>query len=631
MTTVPQLFLRQPKTVSLFQAEPIFKDLPNFIQPDSTQDTRCAQYILNGKLFLYTLPSGIQLIDTVTGNNVLFLPIIDVFEINVSPLGNYITTWSKLSKNETGENYLPNVNIINIFNEDDTFKFKILHSFLNKTQNGWIPQFTADESIVAFLKNPYSINFFKLQNFDFSKPFSNLDLKNFGKIENFQISPGKNPSISIFLPAVNSNPAFIKIYSLSNLKNPVSEKQFFKGEECEFKWNSLGTSILALVSTDIDSTNKSYYGETQLYLLDISGLFVQKISLGEGPIHEITWSPTSREFAVIHGFMPATTTFFDSRGNSIHSLPKAARNTILYSPHAKFILVAGFGNLPGDIDILDRQNKFNKIISFNASNTSVCKWSPDGRFILTATTSPRLRVDNSIKIWYFNGTLMYYKKFNELNSVSWKFQPLSDFPPITVSKFDKLDCDQDKSAIDYLNNEKNNKIINKKSTGAYRPPHARNKLGNNNTGRSLADLHELTQNGSKPKSFIPGYNPKDKEDNDSSNLSKTALRNRRKRANKRENDSTSNSTSTSNSNTPPPQSANSTPSSQSNPDLIIGGVFSIEEKKIRNLLKKLRAIESLKIKQSNGDFLEDTQILKISTEDSVRKELESLGWKEDEQ
>lgn len=61
---------------------------------------------------------------------------------------------------------------------------------------------------------------------------------------------------------------------------------------------------------------------------------------------------------------------------------------------------------------------------------------------------------------------------------------------------------------------------------------------------------------------------------------------------------------------------------------MIGGVVSVEEKKIRSLLKKLRAIEQLKMKQASGEPLEDTQVIKISKEDEIRSELLALGWSE---
>nr|POE48305.1 eukaryotic translation initiation factor 2a [Quercus suber] len=59
------------------------------------------------------------------------------------------------------------------------------------------------------------------------------------------------------------------------------------------------------------------------------------------------------------------------------------------------------------------------------------------------------------------------------------------------------------------------------------------------------------------------------------------------------------------------------------------GTGSIEEKKIRSLLKKLRAIDDLKMRQAGGEKLEGTQVLKIGTEEGVRKELTVLGYNGD--
>lgn len=56
------------------------------------------------------------------------------------------------------------------------------------------------------------------------------------------------------------------------------------------------------------------------------------------------------------------------------------------------------------------------------------------------------------------------------------------------------------------------------------------------------------------------------------------------------------------------------------------GGGNVEPKKLRGLLKKLRAIDDLKMRLAGGEKLEDTQMKKISSEDSVRKELEDIGW-----
>ncbi|KAG7842319.1 hypothetical protein KL942_001057 [Ogataea angusta] len=566
----------------------------NFEAPSS--ETRCSAYSPDGTLFAYTQPSCVTICEAESGRVLFTIPVGDVFDFQFSPKGTFLTTWSKPTKldDESG-NWANNVTVWKL--DLASSAGVSIQSYLNKSQSGWKAQFTSDESIFCRMINMHQIDFFKSHE-PGQKAIYSINVKDLGQIQSFKMSPGKNPSLALFVPGSKGKQSYIQVYSLPNVKTPTSQKQFFNGESCQFTWNDLGTSILALVSTDVDSSNKSYYGQTTLYLLGISGAFDQRIALDkEGPIHDITWSPTSREFAVIYGYMPSQTTFFDARGNAIHSLPQNSSNTILFSPHAKFILVAGFGNLQGNVDILDRQNKFAKVASFKASNTSVCKWSPDGRYILTATTSPRLRVDNCVKIWYANGSLCYVKEFPELYSVDWRFQPLSDFPPI--KGLDEC-CTPDVSAVEYLAKRAKISSAADKPAGAYRPPHARNQPSE--PVRTLAQREALQR-----KKQVPGAVPAKKTIPGAVEPAKPQKQQQQKK--KKGDDKPE----------PPKQEGEAG---------VIGGVISYEEKKIRNLLKKLRAIEQLKVKKENGEFLEDTQVLKIQTEPQVRRELASLGWSE---
>ncbi|KAL8879712.1 MAG: hypothetical protein Q9192_008175 [Flavoplaca navasiana] len=91
-------------------------------------------------------------------------------------------------------------------------------------------------------------------------------------------------------------------------------------------------------------------------------------------------------------------------------------------------------------------------------------------------------------------------------------------------------------------------------------------------------------------------------------------------------------TSTSKSNgVPPPQKA-PRKASPPQPDVTVTSPGSAgtpsQDKKTRALLKKLRAIDDLKMRRAGGEKLEGTQIKKMDTEDEVRKELEALGWNE---
>lgn len=204
-----------------------------------------------------------------------------------------------------------------------------------------------------------------------------------------------------------------------------------------------------------------------MYILSANGGFDSRIQLDkEGPIHDVTWSPNSKEFGVVYGYMPAKTTIFNQRAIAQHSFNLGPRNTILFSPHGRFVIVAGFGNLAGQMDIYDLEKNYEKVCTIEASNASICEWSPDGKHILTATTSPRLRVDNGIRIWHVGGGLMYNEDMHELYHVIWRPQSAKQHPlenplhPVPTPHA---------SALEYLGKLK----TPSKPAGAYRPPGAR--------------------------------------------------------------------------------------------------------------------------------------------------------------
>lgn len=188
------------------------------------------------------------------------------------------------------------------------------------------------------------------------------------------------------------------------------------------KWNQAGSALLFMTSTDVDKTNKSYYGETNLYLMSSRGDFDCRVALDkEGPIHDFEWSPNSKEFIVIYGYMPAKTVLFSHRVNVIADLGTQPRNFVAFNPQGRLFCIAGFGNLSGTVDIWDRENLGKgRAFTMDASNSSVCQWSPDGLFLLTGTLSPRLRVENGVKIWHCSGTLVHVDMIDELYQAGWR-------------------------------------------------------------------------------------------------------------------------------------------------------------------------------------------------------------------
>jgi translation initiation factor 2A len=481
----------------------------------------------------------------------------------------------------------------------------------------------------------------------------------------------------------------------------------------------------------------------------------------EGPIHDVSWSPKSNSFAVVYGYMPAKTVIFNAKAQATHTFPLCPRNTVSFSPHGRFVLVAGFGNLAGQMDIYDLEKDYAKICTIEASNASVCEWSPDGKHILTATTSPRLRVDNGIRIWHASGGLMYNEDLNELYNVCWRPQ-LGSAEPLEENPFSPVPTPH-ASALKYLGSVK----TPSKPAGAYRPPGARGQVtplafkredeGGAAYVRDGVSSFASSINGfgkSKPRGVPGAEAAEDKsplppgaapgggvsltgtgEGKDGEPLSKAAKKNAKKREakkaaaaaaaaangegesttlapdaaasrpstnkspsrsperrgpgnghersrskgyvpapsvppgfeadarpadaqrrersrsrNRRQRGDTATSTASQRpstqqngtpkrpitiqqrgtpvgvNTTPPPPAVADTPEVQVTSPTTPGSGGNLQDKKVRGLLKKVRAIEDLKMRLAGGEKLEDTQMKKIQSEDSVRNELSALGY-----
>ncbi|KAI9775763.1 MAG: hypothetical protein M1839_000891 [Geoglossum umbratile] len=708
MAIPTQFAYRTLKEVGVVNADPVYAALPGF--------------------------ERVTVVDASIGHTITTLPAQNVFELGFSPRGSFVITWERVSKDEDG-NAAKNLKVWRTVEDTsssgtpgESTERSVVGKFVQKSQTGWNLQYTSDEQYCARAVTN-EVHFYESGNL--GTVWNKLRVEG---VVDFALSPGKNHSIAVFIPERKGQPAAVRVFNIPQFSSAASQKTFYKGDKVTLRWNNLGTSLIVLAQTEVDKTGKSYYGETNLYILSANGGFDSRIQLDkEGPIHDVTWSPNSKEFGVVYGYMPAKTAIFNARAVATHTFPLAPRNTILFSPHGRFVLVAGFGNLAGQMDIYDLEKDYEKVVTIEASNASVCEWSPDGKFILTATTSPRLRVDNGVRIWHVGGGLMYNEELNELYSVCWRPEPLESHPlsnplhPVPTPHV---------SALAYLGTVK----TPSKPAGAYRPPGARGQVtplhfkredegGAAHISGSSSSSGTINGFGKPRRREVPGAEPASEKlppgaapgggvslttvGEGDEGLSKAALKNKKKReakkakeaaekaaggssagdvfgggdgsgdvrranvtrnpderdrapgrersrsnlgprshSQRRDNassgrdpsrhrrnqssqsrgmgsnpssatESMTNLAISSSSNT---QTAASVPPSNIEISVTSPGGGSPQDKKLRGLLKKIRAIDDLKMRLAGGEKLEDTQMKKIATEDGVRRELEALGW-----
>jgi translation initiation factor 2A len=508
--------------------------------------------------------TSVKVMDVATSQLIFQLDKKTLVDIGLSSAGNYLSTWERMVKVEDGAVH-KNLTIYSLSTGLEVIGFS------QKAQHEWNVQWTEDE---AYFARAVTNEVHVYATVNLSKgTFTKLRWEG---LVNISVSPGKSPAVAVFRPEKNGAPAIVRVYSLTNFNHPLAQKTFFKADKVSMMWNKLGTGILVLAQTEVDKTGKSYYGESNLYYMATAGNYDCRVMLDkEGPIHDIAWSPNSKEFIVVFGFMPAKAVLFDHRANKVHEFGTLPRNYVRFNPQGRLICIAGFGNLAGQMDIWDRKT-LKKVSTIDASGSAMCDWSPDGRHLMTAILSPRLRVDNGYRVWHCTGVLVHETKLDELYQVVWKPEVTELFP--------------DRQAISPppkgLVVAATAKPVTPLKVGAYRPPGARGKEAPTMFKREdeVAPLPTTATSTSTAE------------------LSKAALKNQKKReaTKKKKQDDT-------------PVTA-----------VTSSAVLTEVEKKIRSISKKLKDIEVLKERRDKGDPLEQTQLLKIDNEQKLLQELATL-------
>jgi len=223
-----------------------------------------------------------------------------------------------------------------------------------------------------------------------------------------------------------------------------------------------GDALLILCASDVDKSGKSYYGEQSLYCLNINGKSFGVKTNKEGPIHCAEWSPTHKEsfFCVIYGFVPAKTAFFNSEAEMMFDFGEMNVNLIHFNSFGNLLLLSGFGNLRGGLYIWNVEKR-KLVAEFKSPDTTHISWAPDGVHLITAVTSPRMRVSNGFKIWHYSGKLLHEYSYPD-NSFLYKLI----WRPYTMGTF--VEPEIPDSLIS------SNNIIKKEPEPArYIPPHLR--------------------------------------------------------------------------------------------------------------------------------------------------------------
>jgi len=505
-----------------------------------------------------------------------------------SPKSTQVATWELYSVKKGTDSQgqgAPNVCIWSLETGE------LLHSWINRSHETWHPQWDDEETwMLRVVTN--TIQFYDPK--DYSKGV--VKKLSVPGVRNFKVAPGTGPCvIATFVPVIKAAPASARLYRETNLDRQFVQKNFFKADKVDFKWNQQGSACLCCATTETDSTGKSYYGETNLYYLSVRDSDSVHVQLDKGgPVYDYNFSPDGNEFAVCYGFMPSTVKLFDRKCSKLFNFGSGHYNEVRFNPQGSIILMAGFGNLRGEMSFWNRK-ELTLINILQAPDTTTFDWSPDGEHVLTATCAPRLKVDNGIVMWHYATGQVYKAEFTELWEAKWQPALADTFPA---------------KAVQVVKKNASGKPVNfvAPESKKYRPPGA--------VGTVSIKLHE-TNLGDAEKPKVEA-------------LSKTALKNKKKREAKAKLAANATFKATGvpeRKKTADQLAAIAMVSEHSAPKVTVKAPessISDMEKEIRKLNKKLRQIDALVEKKAAGETIQVNQEEKIKEKPEIEAEIAKL-------
>lgn len=580
-----------------------------------------AEWSANGACLAVVEKDGVRVLNGDSGEQVFSIARPQVQAIALSPKGTYLLTWEKQREAEAN---VGNLRIWHVATGELTCHW---HQKVLGEKAMWpAVRWSVDEEICYRLVTN-TVHFF-----DGQKPSATPTHKLHAEgVAQCSIEPTGAPHhVATFVPQKGSTPATLRLWQYPDFGEGrfLTTRSFFKAESVNFLWNPRGGSLLVHTHTDADMTGKSYMGETGLYFMPLGEKKGTNVTLRkEGPIHDVQWSPLGDEFVVIFGTSPPEACIFNTKCEVIHSFGEMPRNTISWAPHGRFLVLAGFGNMSGELSFYDRKS-LNCLGTVDAHMTVNYGWSADSRRFLTAILFPRLRVDNGYRIWSCAGGLLHEERIDELTVASWRPRTASDYPPPDEADIKAHPAASRGSAQPF-------------KASKYVPPGARGGGGGGgrslaelalqkgvepgvgggqSSGRSLSQLSKAMESGGSAALRVGG--PIGAETADGASSSRNAAKNKaKKEAAKKKKEAEAAGTGVAAAAALPAASAST------------GGSGEGEDtedkltKKVRNVEKKLRQISELKELRAGGKPLEKNQLDKIEAEAAVNAELEELQQK----
>ena len=265
------------------------------------------------------------------------------------------------------------------------------------------------------------------------------DLKNGGVSKD-----GGTPVIGFWAPETNNKPAVVRLIKMPSRKELVSKNMFEVVSDSQtpgmqIHWQNAG-EFLCVQVTRHSKTKRTEYTNFEIFRLADAhqAVPIEHLEMRQKVV-DFKFEPNSHRFAFIYGDAAQRGnidfyTLGGARGRQdmekMYTLENKQVNQLYWSPLGNYIVLAGLGNINGQIEFWDVDSN----LSMSAQEHFMCNhisWDPSGRVVCTAVCRPmfeggdsmRYQLENGYNLWTFQGAPMYAIQKPEFYSFEWRPRP----------------------------------------------------------------------------------------------------------------------------------------------------------------------------------------------------------------
>jgi len=250
-------------------------------------------------------------------------------------------------------------------------------------------------------------------------------------IRDFSWSPTDN--ILAYWVAENKDvPARVVLIEIPS-RVEIRANNLFNVASCTMHWQKSGDYLC--VKVDRFSKVKKEKGENpkysgMYYNFEIFHLREKNIPKDseevKEAIHAFAWEPVGNKFAIIHGESPNICVSFygvktGQKPTMLKRLEKRVCNNLFWSPMGQFIVLADL-RANGILEFVDT-NDFTVMNTTDHFQVTDVEWDPTGRYVVTAVSYWKVKVDTGYWIWSFQGKIIKRNNLEGFCNFMWRPRP----------------------------------------------------------------------------------------------------------------------------------------------------------------------------------------------------------------